>query len=225
MKEAILSVLLTLPRAPSAETAHLPTVAAAIESATLAATCQGSWRHLGCTSTWQRSRVELASLLVTLGHLESGFMPRIQAGDCRVKIGECDGGRARSYWQFQHSAVTHKWWHHTTGLDYYPTVYAALAASASIGRAVASCKTLEGGIARYATGARCEWKGAASRVRMLNRVDGQLRHFLVPGDDSIKASNARLRTAELAAVSSKKACVAGSSLFLDAATRIRNFTN
>ena len=162
----IVAVALRLGAAPDVE--HLTTVAEAISSASLAATCSGPWVTLGCTRVWPGSRGDLEALLVVIGVRESGFRKRIAEGDCRKR--ECDNGRARHYWQ----AHVSSWlpldsWSALVGADYYTTVVAAYVAARTLGSGLAHCGTIEGAVSAYARGA-CTWRGAAARVRDWERV-------------------------------------------------------
>src|SRR5512143_3136886 len=69
----------------------------AIVAASAEATCTGPWEEAPeCRRTWPGQPEELQAFVGTLGFFESGFLPRIAAGDCR-KWGkrrqdiECDG--------------------------------------------------------------------------------------------------------------------------------------
>ena len=77
------------------------TVAEAIAEAAEEATCSGEWAQPECKPAYRGAADELAAHLVEIGHHESGFRRRIQAGDCRLD--ECDHHRgvflARSMWQ------------------------------------------------------------------------------------------------------------------------------
>lgn len=69
----------------------------AIVSASAEATCSGPWAEVpDCRRTWPGTPLELQAVVGTLGFWESGFLPRIQAGECkkwgpRKQDIECDG--------------------------------------------------------------------------------------------------------------------------------------
>lgn len=69
----------------------------AIVSASEEATCTGPWAEdKSCTRTWPGRPTEIQAMVGTLAFFESGFLPRIAAGDCRrwgprPNQFECDG--------------------------------------------------------------------------------------------------------------------------------------
>lgn len=160
----ILSLLLALP-GPAPE--HAETVSESISSATLAATCEGQWQGTGCRAVWPRSRRELGAGLVVVAYFESAFLARIQRNECRLKIGECDNGFARSYWQtHRHWVPDEMWWHEMIGIDYEAITRSAYMASRALGAGYKKCKSREGALTAYAIG-RC--KGDVVRAKMRAR--------------------------------------------------------
>jgi hypothetical protein len=189
MKETILAVLIGLPPAvDSTETAaersaRLETVAAAIESASLEATCKGPYSGAHwCRPVWSGRREDLAALLVTQGWWESKFADRIGAGRCRSF--ECDAlvlrdgrviHRSRHYWQLQTSSFVPAYlWSQLVGTEYEPTTLAAYAAAIVLGEGLKRCGSVTGAISFYAGGGKCSWNGGASRVAMFRAVKSKL---------------------------------------------------
>ena len=189
MKEAILAVLVGLP--PASDTtesaailsARLETIAAAIESACLQATCHGPYSDAAwCTRVWSGRREDLAALLVTQGWWESKFAERIGAGRCRSF--ECDPlvlrdgrvlHRSRHYWQLQTSSfVPRHLWNDLVGTEYEPTTLAAHAAAVVLGEGLKRCGSVPGAISFYAGGGKCAWSGMTTRVAMFRSVRSKL---------------------------------------------------
>jgi hypothetical protein len=64
------------------------------------------------------SRADWQALLVAVGYWESTFSMRIHRGDCYVKKGECDAGRARSPWQMHRNTFTAPVWDLLFGIEH-----------------------------------------------------------------------------------------------------------
>lgn len=109
----------------------------------------------------------LAAELVTVGFFESGYLPRIQEGKCRK--GECDQGRARTWWQFQRTSFSRDAWNTSVGLEYEAICEAGRVAARVLLAGRKACRTVEGTLAWYACG-RCSWSGARYRAKMVNRL-------------------------------------------------------
>ena len=185
--EAIEKALVALNRAALAgDQPRARTIAAAIDSASLEAVCAPPWADSDfCQVVWPGTRTELAAALIVQGTLESGFAERIGAGRCRAF--ECDsirlpGGRvvhlARSYWQLHASPTLLPLleWASLRGVEFAPTADAAYAAARILGAGYQRCRSLEGGIAVYATGGpSCRWRGARSRAERIRLVEARLR--------------------------------------------------
>lgn len=154
MSPCAAAIALAINALPGAASEHVPVTARAIELA---------------APTPRR-----AALLVAIGYHESRFLPRIQAGDCRTytrrgqKIQECDAGRARSYFQMQHTALAPEW-PELLGLDAPTVKLAARVADRILARGLRSCKTEAGAASYYATG-RCTWPGGVRRGAMAKRI-------------------------------------------------------
>lgn len=152
---AIIAVIDSLPGAASE---HVPVTARAIELA---------------AETPQQ-----AALLVSVGYHESRFLPRIQAGDCRVytwrgqKIQECDAGRSRSYFQMQRIAMVPEW-PELLGLEPETVERAARAADRILERGLRACKTDAGASSYFATG-RCTWVGGVRRGALAKLIRPKL---------------------------------------------------
>lgn len=109
----------------------------------------------------------LVAELAAIGHFESGFTARIQAGACRKD--ECDFGRARSYYQFQRTSYSRYAWETSVGLEPEAILEASKVAAAILLAGRKACRTVEGTLAFYAT-SRCRWSGARYRARLVDRL-------------------------------------------------------
>lgn len=176
----LLALLLSLPpwwqdRAEPGRAARLELVAQAMIYATDRATCTAE--PSDCSPLWPPSqRDELLLLLVAMAWHESRFARHVHAGRCGPH--ECGARRvsgrivhsARTVWQLERTALIAEEWPELEGLEEQPTMLAAWAASKVLSRSRAHCGTTAGTIAMYATGKRCRWRGAAERVRTVNRL-------------------------------------------------------
>jgi hypothetical protein len=135
---------------PGADSAHVPTIADAI--ATVAPT------------------PERAALLVAIGYRESGFMPRIQAGDCRKF--ECDRGLSRSFWQI-HKFSRAPEWHDLLGLEPPTIKLAARVADRKLRSGLQVCKTTAGAASYFARG-DCRWPGGVRRGALADSLRPRL---------------------------------------------------
>ena len=174
LHEIVLGILLSLPpwhadpqrESPEQREVRLGVVATAIVDASNHATCH----QRKCDPLWGRSREDLAALLIVQGWWESRYALHVHQDKCRIKIGECDAGRAKSVWQVHASGpVSVKFWSTIGGVEQGPTLRAAWAATLVLSHAQSRCDTIQGTIAMYATGRRCSWKGAADRYAMFQR--------------------------------------------------------
>jgi len=109
----------------------------------------------------------LAAELVTVGFFESGYLPRIQEGKCRK--GECDNGRARTWWQFQRTSFSRDAWETSVGLEPEAILEASKVAARVLLAGRKACHSIEGTLSWYACG-RCSWSGARYRARMVQSV-------------------------------------------------------
>jgi hypothetical protein len=190
MTHAILAALMALPAAvdPSESdverVARYEVIAHAIESASLAATCQGPYSAASwCVPVWQGPRIDLVSLLITEGWWESKFLRRVGAGRCWPN--ECDAvrlrdgriyHRSRHYWQLQQSTfVPKEAWLELVGIEYEPTTLAAYSAAVVLGEGLKRCRSVSGAIAFYAQPRSCGWSGATARNSTFEYVRGRLR--------------------------------------------------
>lgn len=173
LETTLLTLLLTLQpwhedakrETPGAREARLGVVAQSVARAADLLTCRGSPDGDKCERKWRGSRETLAVMLVNLGWWESRYALHVHQNRCRVLIGECDAGRARSPWQLQISRqVEWRRWMQIAGTSRAATNEAAHAAADVFAMAHARCKNMEGAIAMYATGKRCKWKRAADRM-------------------------------------------------------------
>lgn len=106
-----------------------------------------------------------AALVIAIGHAESGFSLRIQAGQCKPH--ECDRGRARGPWQLHRYAEATTWWEQMHGVEH--AARQAQVASARLARGFYTCR----GSADWLTatingfaGRKCSsvWPGLEARV-------------------------------------------------------------
>ena len=183
-------VLLSLPayhadkESSEARFHRLETIARAIDSASLEATCTGPFADADewCRPVWGGSRAELAALLVAVAWHETRLARHIHEGRCAEY--ECDAvrlpdgrlfHRARSVWQLHASGlVPPPVWREIVGTAYYPTTRAAYAAASVLGAGVRRCGSVNGAVAFYAKGTGCRWSGAAPRVVLYRRIISRL---------------------------------------------------
>src|SRR5690606_5796801 len=105
----------------------------------------------------------LVAALYKLGKFESRYAEYVHDMRCHEgPYGACDFGRAVGNWQTWLDSNERRL---VKGKDYQSTAYAALFAAEKFAKARRACGTLEGAFAMYATGKRCEWKGAPRRAR------------------------------------------------------------
>jgi hypothetical protein len=148
---------------------RMTTIAYAIESATIRATCGDAWPELGCRRIWKRSREELASLLVMKAWKETALCRRWHAGDCRGS--ECDHGTSAGLWQLKPTPWMTEWpWDELAQTGFIPTAYSAWYAARILSCGLKTCGSVEGAVAIYATGSSCEWDEAAERVSLAVRI-------------------------------------------------------
>lgn len=156
---------------------RIDNVARGVALAADLATCTGDWRdEEDCEPAWPVERkLELVGALISQGWWESRYAQHVHEGRCRVHIGECDGGKARSPWQIQTSAlVTDVEWYDMLGAGEEPTEIAARCAARILAVGLKRCGSLEGAISSYATGRTCKWSKAADRVRHARRMTEEL---------------------------------------------------
>jgi hypothetical protein len=133
-------------------------------------------------------RLPLLARLIAVGKFESAYALHIHEGRCRTHIGECDGGRARSPWQFQAVPAVYgvrikDFWHAYRGADQQSTDGAAYAAALILARSYENCRTWEGAIGQYATGNACRWAYAPARETLALRLERELRELLAEEDE------------------------------------------
>lgn len=118
------------------------------------------------------NRLMAASLLV-IADEESAFRRDVQTGNCPAH--ECDEGRARSAFQLHRpSTVSREAWLSWAGPDYANIFGAALQASKLLYAGRHKCGNIEGAMAYYATGGRCEWSRAKARADRVVQLAGKL---------------------------------------------------
>lgn len=153
------------------------TIAVATEGAVEHVTCTGMWAVPECTPKWKGKPERLAVLMLSQAYLESGLARHVHEGRCRVKIGECDHGRARSPWQLQYTELVGEDWWQMRGSDQRATSIAAIGAATVLSVGLNGCRTLEGAISMYATGKSCRWAGAEPRVRFHEKLWAKYREL------------------------------------------------
>jgi hypothetical protein len=168
--------------------ARMETIATAIVKATDNATC---YKKENCKPRWIGSRDQLATLLLTIGFLESGFAKHIHEDKCRTKIGECDGGRAKSLWQVHNSNnLPQGYWATLGGTDLDATTRAASVAALYLVRANNRCQgSILGTISAYAVGSCVGYKHKEKREAFFKR---QLEMFYAQKALLIKDKQASL---------------------------------
>jgi hypothetical protein len=189
LQAALTALALTYPtpdrgEPPDARAVRLDAISGAVVTAASRATCREPWATIDapCKRLWPGSHVELVAVVWTLGYLESGYSEWVHAGRCRVTIGECDHGRARSPWQLQRTAHTNWAWHELEGVGAWSTFAAAWSAVRVISAGRAMCRWqrphapwLPATISAYATGGRCSYQRAIMRAEFVMRVEARLR--------------------------------------------------
>lgn len=176
--------------APAARTERLAVVGSAVAEAAARARCEAPWGRLeGCRPIWPGSTVELAGVLLGTAYLESGLALHVHAGRCRVAIGECDAGRARSLWQLQRTKHVWHSWRELEGVGEWSTFSAAWGATRALSAARQYCSRrspqtpwLEATVAAYARGYSCTWRPAARRARFIVSVEQRIRSELAQTD-------------------------------------------
>src|SRR5262245_45105811 len=148
---AIWDALITLPNRPAAFDEHAGAIAFAMAGAT------------------QRARD--AATLLSVGYFESGFQPRIQAGECR-KL-ECDRGLARGFWQMHASPLVPEWGD-LIGLEEDTILVGASAAARILKRGRRVCRSESGAISYFAVGTCFGWRGADERARFAEKIERKL---------------------------------------------------
>lgn len=182
--------------APEAREARLLTIAQAINIATLQAVCATEASEFAevisevaqlqeptsenqekraqadkCLPLWHGSPRRLAFLLLTQAYFETRLAVHIHEGKCRVRIGECDAGRATSLWQLHAGPqLSRGLWRKLSGTDLIATTGAAFEAARALSRGRNHCRSMEGAVSLYATGKTCSWRPAAQRVDFLTRL-------------------------------------------------------
>lgn len=131
-----------------------------------------------CKKLFDGDPIYMAAMLLTIGRFESAFAKHVHENKCRTKQGECDGGRARSPWQFQNTPLTSKWWVKYKGADLKSTKIGAWAATNVIANAFKGCGSWQGSIAMYATGSTCKWSRAKERYDWFVKTNIQLRKLI-----------------------------------------------
>jgi hypothetical protein len=118
------------------------------------------------------------AMLMTIGWHETKFAIRL--GENRCNPWECDGGRARHYWQTHQHGLTDAEWEALVGTDLETTKRAARHALRLIRRSYAMCRSLPDPIRAtlyaYGSGRGCvgTTKTLDARVAMVKRIEARL---------------------------------------------------
>lgn len=172
---------------------RIETIASSIDTVAMYGACEAT--DADCDSrAWvvgdgRLKRLELTAALMVVGRFESGYARHVHENKCRLKIGECDNGRARSPWQFQRTDLTRVQWWAYRGADQRSTDMAAYAAAKVLGRARVNCGSWEGAFAQYATGGGCHWKWAPMRASAYEKTLAELRAKLAAPVPLVKADD------------------------------------
>lgn len=161
---------------------RLSNIAVAIDDASSKATCTDKYlQDPTCKKIWQRPKQDLALMLVTQGFWESRFAEHVDKNRCRISIGECDHGRAKTVWQIQRGHwVSDERWKKLQDGTLEGTIEAANVAAETLSLAGSRCGwTNEGTISLYATGKTCNWKGAPERVRLYHKLSAKYQSVSV----------------------------------------------
>jgi hypothetical protein len=171
------------------------------------ATCTGSQKHNPyCERVWIKDPDTLAFVLLTLAYQESKFAKNVHAGNCEKH--QCDAykdkdgkirHRATSLWQIQPSVlVPPNEWETLAGLDQVSTTHAADASLRIFLAGYRQCKTVTGGISRYAGVSRCDWPHAQFRASFAERLHRKAKHY--EANNWVRAPNKITSKVEIAKV-------------------------
>jgi hypothetical protein len=151
--------------------ARLTMVDISIDRAVERATCDKDEKN--CKPLWKGNKEDLRWILIGQSYFETHFAKHVHADECRVKLGECDGGNAKSLWQIQKTSNALPevgWWDTIGGIDQASTDRAAWAATRILSRTYNRCKSISGAISMYATGRTCFWEDGPKRARWISRA-------------------------------------------------------
>jgi hypothetical protein len=195
--------------------ARMELVADAIHDSATRATCTESHKKEGCKPIWGGSAKSMSMLLVTQAVSETNLSHYIHDNQCRLEIGECDAARIwnkrkKKYVYFQMSFTlwqlkrfrdvsTAAWDKIQKGRK--GTHSAAWLATRRLAGAYTGCGSIEGAIARYATGKACKWEDAPKRYAFYLRLMGTSTDVLRKSAKRHEKS-VRNRTKEKAVVAS-----------------------
>jgi hypothetical protein len=127
-----------------------------------------------CVRLWNGDARQLAFLLLTQAYFETHLAQHVHEGNCRVHLGECDGGRATSLWQLHYGPhLAKERWEKLAGTDLAATAHSAYEASRALSRGRNHCGSVVGAISLYATGRSCSWEPAEQRATFLERLSNR----------------------------------------------------
>jgi hypothetical protein len=151
-------------------------IASSVANAVEWASCTGEYANDDeCTPTYKGDVVALAAAHINLARFESSLAKHVHENRCNWKGGECDGGRAKSPWQFQRTMPARHVWDAYKGADQDSTDDAAHLVAKFLVGFHRSCGTWEGAYAMYATSKSCKWAGAKKRGEGYNKTYAALR--------------------------------------------------
>lgn len=102
----------------------------------------------------------MLALLLSQGHVETGYSLRIHVGRCRSW--ECDHGRARGPWQTWRNGMSENEWALMRGLEHTENQAAAAKGVLEVG--LKKCGTVRGALARY-VGLPCDARTPDLEIR------------------------------------------------------------
>lgn len=159
---------------------RLELVADAIHDSATRATCTETHKKEGCKVIWPYSSRSISMLLVEQAVSETNLSHLIHDNQCRLEIGECDAAKVWSkkkgrYNYFQQSFSLWQlkrfrdvsmaaWKKIESGRP--GTHQAAWLATRRLAGGLSGCGSIEGAIARYATGKACKWEDAPKRYAL-----------------------------------------------------------
>lgn len=164
--------------APEARVDRMMVLASAIHTTVEEFTCTGAHAVDSCTRQFRGHPDELAMGLFTIGRFESYFSQHVHEDRCRVDIGECDFGRAKSNFQVQATSIVPlEVWRTLGGTDQDSTDRAARAAATVLAKSW-HCGSPRRVFRGYAT-SRCDGqlKDAQARADFYTRKLAEYRRL------------------------------------------------
>jgi len=156
--------------------ARMSTLAFTMVRSAEAATCNGEWKKPDCKRLFKGDIAEAVVAQYTIGRFESYFAQHIHEDKCRLEIGECDAGLAKSVFQLQaYAPLTKETWKEIGGTDRESTQKASWAAMRALARAK-RCGAPEAMFRAYGTShCRGKLKDAKERAEFYHKTLNQFR--------------------------------------------------